>query len=117
MLSGIVSWFAEDGRLTLRKDGVPAMVYTPFADSPAHTRQWTFHGVGISLPADWPSNAVRCGTPTTNTVIFPGAVTSCAYSRPAGVTSVEFRVFDANYDPFPSPPPSPPGTILIDDVE
>src|SRR5215475_8415453 len=64
MLSGTVSWFAEDGRLTLRKDGVPAMVYTPFADSPAHTRQWTFHGVGISLPADWPSNAVRCGTPT-----------------------------------------------------
>lgn len=117
MLTGTVSWSIHDGLLTLRKDGVAPIVYRRSANSPAQTRQWSYHGVGISLPASWPANALRCATPITNTVIFPGPVDTCAYARPPGVTSVQFGPDDPAYNPFPTPPPGQPGTFLIDGVE
>lgn len=117
MFSGTVSWSIESNHLTLHKDGVPTVVYSRSAQSPASVRQWTFRGVGISVPADWPVNAERCGTPTTNTVIIPHPTTQCLVPRPAGVTSVEFSVYDPSYDPFSSPPASQPATTLIDGVK
>lgn len=117
MLTGTVSLSIQNGQLTLHKGGVPTIVYARSPHSPAHTRQWTFHGVGISLPASWQANTVRCGAPIANTVIFPGPVSSCTYPRPPGVTSVQFRAYDPTYDPFASPPPGVPGTFLIDGVE
>jgi hypothetical protein len=117
MLTGTVSWSIPDGQLTLRKDGVPTIVYARSRQSPASTRQWTFRGVGISVPSDWPLNAEHCGTPVRDTVIFPHAVLDCLVARPPGVTSVEFSAYDPKYDPFPTPPRGEPGTFLIDGVE
>jgi hypothetical protein len=117
MLIGTVSWSIHDGQLTLSKAGVATIVYVRSPHSPAQTRQWTFHGVGVSLPASWQENAVRCSTPIANTVIFPGAVTSCTYPRPPGVSSVQFNAYDASYDPFAAPPPYPPAGFSIDGVE
>lgn len=116
MLTGTLSWSIENGQLTLRKDAAPTIVYARSPNSPAHTRQWTFHGVGISLPASWPANAVRCGAPVQDTVIFPasGAQSSCGRVRPPGVTSVQFSAYDPSYDPFATPPPGQPGGVLID---
>jgi hypothetical protein len=73
--------------------------------------------VGITVPASWAANAVRCSTPIANTVIFPGTRSACAYVRPTGVTAVQFSADKPTYDPFPTPPPGEPGTFFIDGVE
>lgn len=57
---------------------------------PAGQQQVVFHGLAIDVPASWPLNATRCGTPMRDTVVLPGAVPLCLVLRPPAVTSVEF---------------------------
>jgi hypothetical protein len=90
MFFGTVSWSVRGDRLTLRKSGAPTIVYTRYPSVPATTRAWTFEGVGISVPASWPANHVRCSEPIADTVLLPAPRNACVTSRAPAVTSVEF---------------------------
>ncbi len=60
--------------------------------APPGFRPVTVHGLTVDVPAAWPTNAQRCGTPTTNTVLLPlGLVALCLTPRPRGITTVEFQ--------------------------
>lgn len=93
MFHHVITWTVHDGHLTLHQDGLPDIRYVRAPGSPERTRQWTYRGVGISVPADWAANAQRCGTPIKNTVLFPSPDDSqlCLVTRPADVTAIEFR--------------------------
>jgi hypothetical protein len=71
-------WSVSDSTLTLHGSGVTA-TYTPYPLSGTPSRQWTYQGVGISVPASWPRNAIKCGAPTASTVIYPHAGTTYCY--------------------------------------
>jgi hypothetical protein len=72
-------------------------------------RQWTFHGVGISVPASWPRNALHCKAPLTNTVVYPHQTRACAATGDTDATRVEFSRIDA---PDPVPPTDSKGNPI-----
>lgn len=113
VFAGTVSWSIAGDHLTLTKAGAPTVVYV--RTSPTALRQWTYHGVGISVPANWTRNAQDgCGTPVANTVIYPHTVSSCATVRRPGISSVEFGPHVPG-DPEP-PHVGMPATTLVDGV-
>lgn len=114
-LRDTLSWTVADGRLMLFRPGAPALTYTRSPHSPVQTRQWTFHGVGITVPRAWPKNALRCGTPTADTVVYPGPVATCAFGRPRDVTAVELLPTRHGHDVLASEP-GEFANILIDGV-
>jgi heat shock protein HslJ len=123
VLTGTLSWTLDGDRLVLRKPGAPTLVYTRSPGSPAHVREWTYRGVGITLPATWPANAIRCGVPIQDTVILPGRPEStCQRARPSGVTSVELSGYRPGQPPLdffrgkPSFVRSRPSERVIDGV-
>lgn len=60
--------------------------------TPRGQREWTHSGLAIYTPHDYSRNAITCTTPVHNTVIIePGPEATCAFPRPAGITSVEFN--------------------------
>ena len=89
LLHDDLAWSVSDSTLTLHGSGVTA-TYTPYTLSGTPSRQWTYHGVGISVPASWPRNATRCSGPTTSTVIYPPAGTYCYYVGDRTATTVGF---------------------------
>jgi hypothetical protein len=113
--SGSLSWTLRGAALSLTNTDGTTATYTRSPRSPARTRQWTYHGLGISLPANWPANATKCGTPLKNTVFFPGPVEQCLIRRPAGVTSIQFGPYNPGVDPFPSRPAERDG-LMIDGI-
>jgi hypothetical protein len=116
ILAGTISWSLHDSRLTLVKEGAPTVVYSHYGRA-GDLRQWTFQGVGISLPAEWPKNAQHCGTATANTVIYPSIVEeNCLALRPPRVTSVAFAPTPSIVQPIPDRIGEPSG-IVIDGVE
>jgi hypothetical protein len=90
LFEGDLTWSVTGDRLTLHRGGAPTAVYQPEYWSGTPSRQWLYKGVGISVPATWRKNALRCATPIRNTVVYPGLVLSCAHRRPKGVTSVQW---------------------------
>lgn len=114
-LSGILSWAVRGRTLVLSRPGALALSYTRARHSPVRTRQWTFHGVGITLPRAWPKNALRCATPITDTVIYPGNVNYCWARRPAGVSAVQFAPY-RHVQSVLATQPGQPAHILVDGV-
>lgn len=49
------------------------------------------HGIEVAVPARWPDNRGRCGTPKANTVLWSeDGVLTCATGQPPGLSVVEF---------------------------
>lgn len=111
LFEGDLTWSVTGDRLTLRRAGAPTAVYQPEYWSATPSRQWLYRGVGISVPATWRKNALRCATPIHNTVIYPGPVLSCAYGRPNRVTSVEWHD-NGLPNLFPAAPAKPSETQI-----
>ena len=111
LFEGDLTWSVTGDRLTLRRAGASTAVYQPeyWTATPSH--QWLYRSVGISVPATWRKNDLRCATPIRNTVIYPGPVFSCAYGRPNGVTSVEWHDNDLP-NLFPTAPAKPSETQI-----
>ena len=116
LFTGTLTWSVSKRTLTVRGASGQMVTYTPIPGTPSHLRQWTFHGVGISVPRSWPANARHCGAPTTNTVLFPGATTDCSTSRPPGITTVEFSKPDSAISPLLSLPERS-AFQMVDNVE
>lgn len=113
---GSASWSLRNGRLTLSRSGAPTVVYGHNGRA-TELRQWTYHGVGISVPATWPKNAEFCDAATENTVIYPDAGhLLCGKQRAPGVSSVEFAAYNPQIDDH-LPHAGVPSTVLIDGVE
>lgn len=75
---------SNSGRTT---DGAPAPVGAP---PPAGMQAISYHGVQIYVPAAWPINDTRCGTPQADTVLLADgdATPTCLVSGPRGLTVV-----------------------------
>lgn len=67
---------------------VPTDVPSTVASPQAQSVSW--QGVTVQVPGDWQINATHCGTPVTNTVIYPTniAVPLCQFDEPKGITVV-----------------------------
>jgi hypothetical protein len=61
---------------------------TPPAAAP-ETRQVTYHGLGVDVPANWVINDATCGIPQGDTLLLPGPTLSCLVQRPPGITWVQ----------------------------
>ncbi|HZX01887.1 PASTA domain-containing protein [Kribbella sp.] len=74
--------------LTSHKPLPPAAAPTP---APPTLRLVGFGHAAIAVPADWPRNRSRCGTPQQNTVQIddPSMYTECGTTRPDNVDSVQ----------------------------
>jgi hypothetical protein len=93
LLRGNVNWSVSANTLTLHAAGVTA-TYRPHPGSGTPSRQWTYRGVGISVPASWPRNAMRCDAPTTSTVIYPHPASACTAAGDMHATTVQFSPLD-----------------------
>lgn len=69
-----------------------AQARTPAAASAAPPTQWVgTRGIEVAVPAAWPLNRGRCGTPRANTVLWnEDGVLTCLVSQPPGLSAVEF---------------------------
>jgi hypothetical protein len=81
------------GASTLLPSGsstAPVTSPTPVPVGPA-TRLVGIGHAAIAVPADWPTNKGRCGTPWVDTVLIddPSALSECMSYRRAGVESVQ----------------------------
>ncbi|TCC20340.1 PASTA domain-containing protein [Kribbella speibonae] len=78
--------------LTSHEPTTPVTSRTPTPTTPVApaTRLIGFGHAAIAVPANWPTNKSRCGTPQQDTVLLhdPTAVLFCLAFRPAGVESV-----------------------------
>jgi heat shock protein HslJ len=102
LLHGDVTWSVTGSTLTLRGSGVTA-TYTPYPRSGTPSRQWTYRGVGISVPASWPANSRHCSAQITNTVLYLNQTRTCNPGPDTDVTTVVFS-------PLNAPDPAPEAT-------
>jgi hypothetical protein len=112
LFTDTLTWTVHGDQLTLRNSNGLSVTYTRSAISPARTRRWSFHGLGISLPATWPADATQCGVPIKKTVIFPGAVERCELHGQPVLTSVRFGPYHPSFDPFRQPPAIVEGHLI-----
>jgi hypothetical protein len=71
---------------------------SPALKPPPGMQSITFHGLTIQVPAAWPLNAARCGTPVADTVIIgDGSVAACAIRPTPRVTSALLSSFHGSY--------------------
>lgn len=76
----------------------PSQVALGSGDVPPGMQAVSFRGVELLVPADWPLDATKCGTPIDNTVLsaMPGQVTPlCLYPQPPGLTVVRLQRGDS----------------------
>jgi hypothetical protein len=88
LLRGEVNWSVSANTLTLHAAGL-TMTYRPHPGSDTPSRQWTYRGVGISVPASWPSNRQHCAAPATSAVIYPREARTCTPAAQTA-TTVQF---------------------------
>jgi hypothetical protein len=72
--------------------GIPVATPTPTAAAVPEGMRLVGRGqVAIAVPAQWATNATRCGTAQKDTVVLENDATFCLSPRPAGVESVQLE--------------------------
>jgi hypothetical protein len=89
----VVAVGAVIGASTLLTSRTPTAPVTSPTPVPPAMRMVGFGHAAIAVPAGWPTNKSRCGTPMQDTVQIddPSAMLFCGAFRPAGVESVELH--------------------------
>lgn len=83
---------ADDGSTALDGGSEQADEQGPVPAPPGGMRWVAKGGVMVAVPAAWPTNALRCGEPSEDTVVLDPVLTQqCATPDPPPVSSVELR--------------------------